>query len=75
MYAIFGLRASKWTVLLLTGDIFTFCAALPLVLSWNSGLTQNTLEFLAWYKSPLLMLLLTNLLVLYIADLYDQYQD
>lgn len=75
MYALFGLRASKWTLLLLTGDIFIFCATLPLVLNLNSELAQNTLVFLTWYKTPLLMLLMTNVLVLYIADLYDQYQD
>jgi lipopolysaccharide/colanic/teichoic acid biosynthesis glycosyltransferase len=75
MITIFSLRADKWTVLLLTGDIVIFCATVPLVLSLNSTLAYNSLEFLAWYKTPLLMLLITNLLFLYIADLYDQYQD
>jgi len=75
MFQVLSLHISKWSLLLLLGDITAFCLALPcgmLVTGWGKG---DPWLFLEIYKVPLLLVGLTYLLVLYIANLYDHYQD
>jgi exopolysaccharide biosynthesis polyprenyl glycosylphosphotransferase len=75
MFQVSSLRISKWSLLLLGGDITAFGMAVPfgmLVTGWGK---EDPWLFLDIYRVPLLLVGLTYLLVLYIANLYDHYQD
>jgi len=75
MIKIFGYQISKWLLLLLLGDIAAFCLAIPLGLINMARDGVNPWFFLNQFTIPLVLLALTYVLVLYIANLYDHYQD
>jgi lipopolysaccharide/colanic/teichoic acid biosynthesis glycosyltransferase len=62
-------------LLLLLGDIAAFCLAIPvgLIMFANGG--RDPWFFLDQYRIPLVLVALTYILVLYIANLYDHYLD
>jgi exopolysaccharide biosynthesis polyprenyl glycosylphosphotransferase len=70
-----GLRISKWSLLLMSGDIAAFGLAMSLGLFMVSRGQVDPRFFLEVYKWSLLPVLLTYLLVLYVANLYNHYQD
>ena len=75
MVNFLNLPISTWSLLLLLGDITAFCLAVPvgmLVTGWGR---ENPWFFLETYKSPLFLVGMTYILVLFVANLYDHYQD
>lgn len=52
-----------------------FVAAIPLLILWQYHLAQTPLLFFASRDGAVFLLLVVNLLVLYISDLYDKYKD
>ena len=75
MINIFGLPISKRLLLLLLGDIAAFCLAMLLGLIVMARAGVHPWFFLDQYSIPLVLLALTYVLVLYIANLYDHYLD
>ena len=75
MLKILGLTVSKWSLLLLAGDVVMF--GLSVLLGF--ALSRKTLEspwfFLDLFTFPLILMGLTYIVVLYVANLYDHYQD
>jgi lipopolysaccharide/colanic/teichoic acid biosynthesis glycosyltransferase len=69
-----GLLISRWSLILLLGDIAAFSLALPLAIF---VVGNNVDRWFLWneYKIPFLLVGLTYVLVLYIANLYDHYLD
>ena len=75
MGAFIGFPISRWSLLLLCGDILLFCLAIPggFFLSHKPG--DDFGFFLETYGPVLLGVLFTYVIILYIANLYDQYED
>ncbi len=75
MMRILGMQTSPWTLVLLAGDILVSLAGAAVVL----GLLSEAAMVQPWWQAQnlcaVLQLLGLQVLVLYIADLYDQYQD
>jgi exopolysaccharide biosynthesis polyprenyl glycosylphosphotransferase len=75
MLKLLGLPVSKWPLLLFAGDLAIFCLSVPI----GFALSRRTLEspwfFLDIFKIPLIMMGLVYLVVIYVANLYDHYQD
>jgi exopolysaccharide biosynthesis polyprenyl glycosylphosphotransferase len=75
MLKFLGLPVSKWPLLLFAGDVVMF--GLSVLLGF--GLSRRTFEppwlFLNFFASPLILMGFTYVLVLYVANLYDHYQD
>jgi exopolysaccharide biosynthesis polyprenyl glycosylphosphotransferase len=74
MSDFFSFQTSKWSLLLLLGDIVAFCLAVPFGILWTSKPTEAWF-FLDVYRVQLLEIGITYILVLYVANLYDHYQD
>jgi exopolysaccharide biosynthesis polyprenyl glycosylphosphotransferase len=70
-----GLRISKWSLLLMSGDIAAFCLAMPLGLFVLDRRQVDPWFFLEVYKWSLLPVLFTYVVVFYVANLYNHYQD
>lgn len=75
MFKILGLHTSKWSLLLLAGDVGVFALSGLLVLAWIGPGWRSMPVWFSVYLPGLALYLGINLLVLYVADLYDQYQD
>jgi len=75
MIKIFNFNISEWRLFVLWGDITVFCLSVILVLDIQGRLGRITGFF--WPQDLVLFALigLTYILVLYIANLYDQFQD
>jgi len=71
----FGLRISNWSLLLLGGDVAAFLLAVPLGLLMIVRENTDPWFFLEAYKWSLVPVGITYLAVLYVANLYDHYQD
>jgi exopolysaccharide biosynthesis polyprenyl glycosylphosphotransferase len=75
MLKLLGLPVSKWPLLLLAGDVVMFGLSVFL----GFGLSRRTFEspwfFLNLFAFPLILMGLTYVVVLYVANLYDHYQD
>jgi len=75
MLHILTLQATRWSILMLLGDVAAFGLALPLVcltLQENLG-SWSCLVFLD--PTVIGLWLGINLFLLYVAEMYDQYQD
>jgi len=75
MHKLLGLFVSIWPLLLLAGDVVIFAVSAPL----GFMLSHRSLAF-PWllmevFALPIILMGLTYVLVLYVADLYDHYQD
>lgn len=75
MMKIVSVRISKWSLLLLSGDIVAFCLAVPFGMLVTGKLTEAPWFFFDVYRAPLLLVGMTYILVLYVANLYNHYQD
>ncbi len=75
MYKFLGLHTSKWSLLLVAGDVGVFGLSSLLVLALTGPALGSVPAVGAAYLPGLVLFLGGNLLVLYVADLYDQYQD
>ncbi|MGB8992800.1 MAG: sugar transferase [Desulfobaccales bacterium] len=62
-----------WPLLLLAGDLVIFVLSVPL--GCALGPEQISWFFLDQFKSPLSLMALTYVVVFYVANLYDHYQD
>lgn len=75
MINLLGLRTSNWSLVLMSGDLAAFCLAVPMGLIMIAGAGVDPWFFLDEYKWSLLPVGLTYILILYVANLYDHYQD
>ena len=75
MINLFGLQMSNWSLLLVFGDVAAFLLALPLGLIMITKGNIDPWFFLDEYKWSFLPVGITYLAVLYVANLYDHYQD
>ena len=75
MINFFGLRISKWSLLLFSGDILAFVLAVPLGILMTPQPVDDPWFVVELYGIPILLVALTYFLVLYVANLYDHYQD
>ena len=75
MINLFGLQISLWSLLLLSSDIAAFLLAVPLGLLAIIKGNIDPWFFLDTYKWSLVPVGITYLAVLYVANLYDHYQD
>jgi lipopolysaccharide/colanic/teichoic acid biosynthesis glycosyltransferase len=75
MFNIFNFQISIWSMLLLLGDVAAFCLALPLGIYVGLSGDADPWFFLDQYTGPLMLMGLAYILVLYIANLYDHYED
>jgi exopolysaccharide biosynthesis polyprenyl glycosylphosphotransferase len=75
MVTVFGMQLSTWPLLLLAGDVAMFCLSVPI----GFMLSRRSLEFpgllINVFAIPIILMGLTYILVLYVANLYDHYQD
>ncbi len=75
MINILGLQFSRWALILLLGDIVTFCLAILVgiiaIARWNQDLWFHWNQ----YRIPMVLVALTYILIFYIANLYDHYLD
>jgi exopolysaccharide biosynthesis polyprenyl glycosylphosphotransferase len=71
---MFAIHISRWKLLLLLGDILVLLASVLLGLIFSAKIPHPWKFFLThWLQFTLLVI--TYLLVLYISDIYDYYQD
>ena len=75
MLKLFSLQISKWNLILLTGDLVAYLLSLIIALYGNPKVGSEPWKFAATHLTSFLLLGLTYLLVLYIADNYDYQQD
>jgi exopolysaccharide biosynthesis polyprenyl glycosylphosphotransferase len=75
MVKALGIHISRWSVLLLLGDIAAFCLAIPVSLVVLALSGKDPWFLWDQYHLPLVLVALTYFLVLYIANLYDHYLD
>jgi exopolysaccharide biosynthesis polyprenyl glycosylphosphotransferase len=75
MIKVLGLPVSTWPLLLLAGDVVMYCLSVPLGFCLSRGKVEMPWLFIEIFKSPLVLLGVGYLLVLYVANLYDHYQD
>ncbi|MBI4797035.1 MAG: sugar transferase [Deltaproteobacteria bacterium] len=75
MINILSLQISSWSLMLLAGDLAAFCLAVPFGMLVTGGINENPRFFLEVYRFPIFLVGLTYILVLYVANLYDHYQD
>jgi exopolysaccharide biosynthesis polyprenyl glycosylphosphotransferase len=80
MFRVFSLHSNKWILILVIGDIASYCLAtvlgttLVLDLYLPRGNT-GSLGFLTYYSKSFMLIGLTYLVIFYIADLYDYQRD
>jgi exopolysaccharide biosynthesis polyprenyl glycosylphosphotransferase len=71
---MFAIHLSRWKLLLLLGDICVLVASVFLGLMFSAKIGHPWLFFIThWLK--IILIVVTYLLVLYISDIYDYYQD
>lgn len=75
MINLLSLRISKWSLLLLLGDMAAFCLAVPVGMLTLPKPLENPWFAVELYGIPIFLVGLTYILVLYVANLYDHYQD
>lgn len=75
MIKIFSVQVSRWSLVLLAGDLAAFCLAVPVGMLVSNAGSFNLGFFLEIFGIPLLMVAATYILVFYIANLYDHYRD
>jgi exopolysaccharide biosynthesis polyprenyl glycosylphosphotransferase len=75
MLKILGLPVSTWPLLLLAGDVVMYGLSLPLGLVLSRRTLESPWFFLDLFTFPLILMGLMYIVVLYVANLYDHYQD
>lgn len=75
MLKLLGLPVSIWPLVILAGDVVLFGLSVPI----GFALSRRTLEapwfWIDIFKIPIILMGLTYIVVLYVANLYDHYQD
>ena len=75
MFHLFNRQISKWKLILLMGDLAVFSLSVMVALYVNPKIGSEPWKFAAAHLTPFLLVGLTYLLVLYIANTYDYQQD
>ena len=75
MFKIFSLYISQWKVLLIAGDCGCYLLSVAAALLLYPHSASNPWSFLAEYKITFILIGITYLVVLFIADLYDYLKD
>jgi len=71
MPRIFSLHISPWKLLLLVGDFLCYIISVIMALYLNQLTSNQVLEYLYYYKIYFILIWVTYLIVLYIADTYN----
>jgi exopolysaccharide biosynthesis polyprenyl glycosylphosphotransferase len=71
---MFAIHVSRWKLLLLLGDICVLIASVFLGMIFSGKIPHPWLFFLTYWLK-IILIVITYLLVLYISDIYDYYQD
>ncbi len=74
MQRILGRHVSRWKFILLAGDLAAYVLSILAAVFFNPNI-DNTTWFLTHSKRAIVVVGLTYLVVLYIADLYDYQRD
>jgi exopolysaccharide biosynthesis polyprenyl glycosylphosphotransferase len=75
MLKILGLPVSTWPLLLLAGDVVMFGLSVPIGFALSRSTLAPPWFFLDIFAFQLLLIGLTYVVVLYVANLYDHYSD
>ena len=75
MINFLSLRISKWSLLLFLGDMVAFVLAVPVGILMTPKPVDDPWFVVELYGIPILLVALIYFLVLYVANLYDHYQD
>jgi exopolysaccharide biosynthesis polyprenyl glycosylphosphotransferase len=75
MLKFLGLPISKWPLLLFAGDVVMFGLSVFLGFSLNRWTFESHWFFLNLFAFPLILMGFVYVMVLYVANLYDHYQD
>ena len=75
MLKLLGLPVSKWPLLILAGDVVMFGLSVPIGFALSRRTFEASWFFIDLFKIPIILMGLTYLVVLYVANLYDHYQD
>jgi exopolysaccharide biosynthesis polyprenyl glycosylphosphotransferase len=75
MLQLLGLPLSIWPLILLAGDLLVFALSVPIGLFLSREAFASPWFFIVVFRDPLILMGLTYILVLYVANLYDHYQD
>ena len=75
MLKLLGIPVSVWPLLLLAGDLVMFCLSVPLGFALSRKTLNTPWFYIDLFQIPLILMGLVYLVVLYIANLYDHYQD
>ena len=71
MPRIFSLHISAWKLLLFGGDSLCYIISVFIALYLNKFTSNTVLEYLYYYKIYFIVIGMTYLIVLYIADTYN----
>jgi FlaA1/EpsC-like NDP-sugar epimerase len=75
MFRLLGLPVSKWSLLLVLGDVVVFGLSVPLGYAFSHRTLESPWIFIDIFKATIGLMALSYILVLYVANLYDNYQD
>jgi exopolysaccharide biosynthesis polyprenyl glycosylphosphotransferase len=75
MSGFLGLPTALWPLLLLAGDLAVYCLSVLIGFAVSRQAVESPWFFVYVFEMPLLLLGLTYVVVLYVANLYDYYQD
>lgn len=75
MFRMFGIHLSSWSLVLVAGDLCIFCISLLAGLHLNPRVGYVDSAFFLQHKLIFINMGMTYLMVCYIADLYDYYED
>jgi exopolysaccharide biosynthesis polyprenyl glycosylphosphotransferase len=75
MLQLLGLPLSIWPLILLAGDLVMFVLSVSFGLVLSRETFSSPWFFIVVFETPLILMGLTYILVLYVANLYDHYLD
>jgi exopolysaccharide biosynthesis polyprenyl glycosylphosphotransferase len=75
MLKLLGLPVSIWPLLLLAGDLVMFGFSVPIGFALSRKTVERPWFFIDLFIFPLILMGFTYVVVLYVANLYDHYQD
>src|SRR3989339_2221349 len=75
MLRIFSLHIAPWKLLLVGGDFVCYFISIVMALYLNEHTSNTVFDYLYYYKIYFILIWLTYIVVLYIADTYNYLKD
>jgi exopolysaccharide biosynthesis polyprenyl glycosylphosphotransferase len=75
MLKLQGLPVSNWLLVILAGDMVLFGLSVPIGFALSRRTFEASWFLIDLFEIPILLMGLTYIVVLYVANLYDHYQD